>query len=102
MTRAILPNRRSSETFDLEFRHRPYIVGHARYDDGSLAEVFIDCVKASSDAADDARDIAVLISIAVQHGVPAETIRTALTRLEDGSPAGLGGRVMDELMGVAK
>lgn len=102
MKRAVLPTRRTSETFNLAFRRRPYIVGFNRYHDGRLAEVFIDCVKASSDAADDARDIAVLISIAVQHGVPEETIRTALTRLEDGSPAGLGGQVMDELKGVAE
>jgi hypothetical protein len=101
MTRAILANRRTNETFDLNFRQRPYIVSYSRYDDGSPAEVFVDCVKASSDAADDARDIAVLLSLAFQYGIPTETIRAALTRLEDGSPAGLGSRVMDELTGVA-
>lgn len=95
--RQTLPNARSHELRDLTFRGRRYVVGVGRFEDGSLAEVFIDPEKHSTDAADDARDSALALSLALQHGCPAETIRRAATRDAAGSPAGLIGAVLDML-----
>lgn len=93
-----LPNRRQCDTFEIEFRGRPFSISVGHFiDDDRPAEVFIHAHKVASDASDDARDIAVLLSIAIQHGVPLETMRDAVCRFDDGSPAGLAGAVLDWL-----
>lgn len=53
-------------------------MGSSHFKDGRPAEIFIDTAKAASEAADDARDIAILISLALQHGAPVDTIRHAV------------------------
>jgi ribonucleoside-diphosphate reductase alpha chain len=68
-----------------------------RFPDGQLAEVFIHTAKAGSDAADIARDAAVVASLALQHGVSAATLRKALTRGSDGKAAGPIGALLDLL-----
>jgi ribonucleoside-diphosphate reductase alpha chain len=55
-----------------------YRVTIGRFADGQLAEIFISNHKVGSDADTAARDSAVVCSIALQHGVPLETIRRAL------------------------
>jgi hypothetical protein len=103
MTRIRLPNRRPGETIGFEFRGAAYTATFSRFPDGRLAELFIDAAKPSNDAADDARDAAVAMSIALQHGTPLEAIRAALTRDGVGRPAGiLGaalGAIADEIGG---
>jgi hypothetical protein len=44
-----------------------------------------------------ARDCAIVVSIALQHGAPLETIRDALTKEHDGSPATLLGSAIDAM-----
>jgi hypothetical protein len=44
-----------------------------------------------------ARDAAVTVSIALQFGAPLATIRAALTKDHDGSPATLLGKALDEV-----
>ena len=95
--RASLPERRLHETQNFLFRGRTYTIGVGRYADGRVAEVFIDCSKVASESAHDARDAAVCLSIALQHGVPIEAIRAAVTREEDGAPSGIVGCVLDLL-----
>jgi hypothetical protein len=95
MMREILPGRRANETFEFHFQHINYTATVSRYADGRLAEVFIDCAKHTSQAAALARDAAVVLSIALQRGVPVEELRTAITRLEDGSAAGIVGKILD-------
>lgn len=92
-----LPLRRSHESQNFWFRGKTYTMGVGRFDDGRVAEVFVDCSKVSSESAHDARDAAVCLSIALQHGVPIEAIRAAVTREEDGSPSGIVGCVLDLL-----
>lgn len=92
-----LPDRRASEVFDMAFRGRPYAIEVSRFDDGRLAEVFIDARKASTDSADDARDAALALSLALQHGCSAKVIRSAVTRDSAGRPAGIIGAVLDAL-----
>jgi hypothetical protein len=97
MTRRRLPNRRAHEAIRFTFRGRVYAAGVGRFPDGSVVEIFIDAEKQSTDAADDARDAAVTLSIALQHGVPPEAIRAAVTREADGSASGIVGAVLDLL-----
>lgn len=96
MTRIRLPNRRPHETHDLEFQGQQFTLGVGRFDDGSLAEIFVDAEKTSQFTAI-ARDAAVCLSIALQHGVPSQAMRDAVTRESNGEPAGLVGAVLDFL-----
>src|SRR5271165_6466233 len=70
MTRLRLPSRRRHEAIALMFRGRSYTVGFNRRADGQISEIFLDAAKQSTDAADDARDLALAVSIGLQHGVP--------------------------------
>ena len=49
------------------------------------------------DALSIARDAAVAISLALQHGTPIETIRRAVTRGGRGEPASVLGAIVDAL-----
>ena len=62
-----------------------------------IGEVFISGSKAGSTTEAVARDGAVLLSIALQHGVPLETIKHALTREGNGTPSTIIGAVVDRL-----
>ncbi|MCW2286220.1 ribonucleoside-diphosphate reductase alpha chain [Rhodoblastus acidophilus] len=96
MSRIRLPNRRLHEIHDLEFQGQHFTLGVGRFDDGALAEVFIDPAKSSQMTAI-ARDAAVCVSIALQHGVPSDALRSAVTREATGEAAGLVGAVLDLL-----
>src|SRR5262245_4670173 len=74
--RAVLPRAR-----------RLALVSVGRFPDDALAEIFING-KCGSDSDTAARDSAVVASIALQYGVPLETIRRALMRNRDGSACG--------------
>jgi hypothetical protein len=94
-----LPMRREAESFSLRFAgvKEPFAITLARFDDGLLAEVFIDAGKRGQMFDDLARDIAVLISIALQHGAPVGTLAKALTRDAHGDAQGLAGAVLDAI-----
>ena len=72
--RRTLPQRRASETFDLRFWNQNFSITIGRYRDGTLGEIFIDGGKSGQDVQSTSRDAAVVISLALQHGVPIETI----------------------------
>jgi ribonucleoside-diphosphate reductase alpha chain len=95
MTRQRLPNRRLTETFDLTSGYLAYTASIGRFDDGRLAEIFITNHKAGSAADTNAKDAAVVCSIALQHGVPLETIRHALMRDSHGRASGPLGEALD-------
>ena len=98
MSRICLPDRRPHELHELEFHGQVYTLGVGRFDNGQLAEIFLDASKSSQLTAI-ARDAAVCLSIALQHGVPADAIRSAVTREASGESAGLVGAVLDFLQG---
>jgi hypothetical protein len=98
MSRLQLPNRRPHELQELVFQGQIFTLGVGRFDDGALGEIFLDASKSSQLTAI-ARDAAVCLSIALQHGVPADAIRSAVTREASGAPAGLVGAVLDLLQG---
>jgi hypothetical protein len=90
-----LPARRVAET--LEFQHRGinYTASVGFYDDGRLGEAFLDGVKAGTDAQINAKDGAVILSIALQYGVPLAVLRHAAARDDEGSPQGPLGALLD-------
>jgi len=67
----------------------------SRFDDGRLAEIFLNNNKAASEADINASDAAVVTSIALQYGAPVEVIRHALKRNTDGSAAGALAAALD-------
>ncbi len=97
-----LDNRRASETFSLSFRGAPYCVTYSQFGDGRVAEIFLDAAKQATDVADDARDLALAVSIGLQHGVEIETLRHAALRDAAGAPQGLLGAVCDALAHLDK
>lgn len=97
MTREPLPLRRRSETFDLPFAglKEPHVVTLGFYDDGRIGEVFINGGKSGEVIEAIARDSAVILSMALQHGVPLETISHAITRDGQGQPQTVVGVIVD-------
>jgi hypothetical protein len=100
-TRERLPNRRFCETFSLESQGLAYTASISRFDDGRLSEIFITNHKAGSQADTNAKDAAVVCSIALQFGVPLETIRRALMRDAKGQASGPLAAALDLIAGAA-
>ena len=100
-TRRPLPQRRHSETFEIEFGglRAPYTVTVGYYADNKTpGEVFIGGGKSGEQSESIARDGAVLLSMALQYGVPLETIGHAITRNPRGEPQTIVGAVVDHLL----
>jgi hypothetical protein len=96
-TRRILPQRRSAETFQLRFWNQQFTITVGHYPDGTPGEVFIDGGKSGQDVQSTARDAAVVLSLALQHGTPIETIQHAVTRSGNGEAASILGAIIDQL-----
>jgi hypothetical protein len=95
MTRQRLANRRYSESFDLEVAGLRYTATFSRYPDGRISELFLNNHKSNSAADTNARDAAIVFSIAVQCGADVETIRKALCRDSHGHASGPLGAALD-------
>ena len=67
-SRERLPNRRWSETFTLELHGLHYLASFSRFDDGRVAEVFLQDHKPASQSDSNARDSAIAASLALQYG----------------------------------
>jgi hypothetical protein len=81
MQRQRLPDRRNNSiTFDFEHRAIKYCATVNFFDDGKLAEIFIDCFfKPGSALAEHANDASVLASLLLQHQVEAATIEHSIS-----------------------
>ena len=93
--RCRLPNRREHELVAFDHNGRRYMAGLGRFTDGALAELFLNSAKTGTDVATTDQDAAVVVSLALQFGCPAETIRRALARNPDGSARGCVGALLD-------
>ncbi|WP_131193705.1 hypothetical protein [Lichenihabitans psoromatis] len=93
--RARMPQRRGHEGFNLEHDGIAYHLGVGRYPDGTVGELFLSTVKASSALNALARDVAITLSVGLQSGVPLAHYRKAVQRQPDGSSASLLGTVLD-------
>lgn len=101
MKRATLPARRHAETFSLRFWNQDWSVTIGFYNDHDTpGEVFVHGPKSGTDLESTARDGAILLSLAMQYGVPPDTIRHALTRNADGSPSTIVGAICDRMSGA--
>jgi hypothetical protein len=87
-TRERLPNRRLGETFELEVAGLRYTCTVGRFPDGRVGEIFLNNHKSNSAADTNARDSAIVFSIAVQHGADVETIRKAVCQDSHGRASG--------------
>jgi ribonucleoside-diphosphate reductase alpha chain len=92
-----LPNRRPGETFEFEVAGLRYTATIGRFSDGRLGEIFLSNHKSNSAADTNARDSAVVCSIALQCGADVDSIRRALSRNSHSHASGPLGVVLDRL-----
>ena len=87
--RQLLPNRRRSQTLDFEHAGHRFSLTFSRYPDGRPAEIFLSSRHIGSPLEAIARDAAVTVSLALQHGAPLATISGALTKDHGRPPCNL-------------
>jgi hypothetical protein len=73
-----LANRRRSEIIDFQHAGRSWTAAISRFDDGRIAEVFLNSEKDST-VAHLAQESAIVASIALQHGCALSTLRHAIS-----------------------
>jgi hypothetical protein len=95
MTRERLPSRRCSMSFNFEHRGLGFTCSYSRFPDGRVAEVFISNHKVNSAVDVDARDAAIILSFALQHGADISAIGRALCRDPRGTASGVIGAALD-------
>jgi hypothetical protein len=75
-----LPNRRASSSFSFEFEGHQYRASAGRFADGRLAEIFMHVPgKLGTPLQSNADNVAILVSLLLQHNVPPETIRHSVS-----------------------
>jgi hypothetical protein len=99
IARQRLPDRRLSETFTFECNGLAYTATASWFADGRLGELFVGNHKAGSGADTSARDAAIILSIALQHGADLEVIRHALCRDARGRASGPLDAALDAMTG---
>jgi hypothetical protein len=99
VTRQLLPNRRASLNFDFEVNGLRFTATVSRFPDGRIGELFLNNHKAGNQSDTNARDGAIVLSFALQHGADLETIREALCRDGKGKALGPLGAALDTLEG---
>jgi hypothetical protein len=99
MIRRRLANRRTSENFNFRCNDLGYICTFSRFPTGEIGELFLNNHRVNSHADVNARDAAVVCSLALQHNVPINAIRKALIRNADGSASGPLGVALDAICG---
>jgi ribonucleoside-diphosphate reductase alpha chain len=92
-----LPNRRLAETLEFEVGGLRYTCTVGRFPDGRIGEIFQHNHKSNSAADTNARDSAIVCSIALQCGADIKTIRQALCRDSHGRANGPLGAALDRL-----
>lgn len=95
--RCELPQRRFHEVFEFKHWSVGYSVGVGRYPDGRPGEVFINCDKIGTAADVLGRESAVIVSLALQYGVPLTDMLHAIPRDPDGKPSGPIGALLERI-----
>jgi hypothetical protein len=106
LVREPLPTRRGGETFSFEHRglHFNATTGR-RGPDEPIAEVFLNIAptkggKYGSDSDLAARDAAVAVSLALQHGVPLGVLQRAMGKELDGTPSSPIGKLLELIVSM--
>ena len=94
-----LPNRRETESFTFEVAGLRFTATVSKFRDGRVAELFLNNHKFGNQADTNARDAAILLSFALQHGADIEAIRKALCRDGRGRALGPVSAALDILAG---
>lgn len=98
MTRTILPLRRAHELLSFTHWGQRFHVGIGRATPSApIQEVWINTSKSGTQAETLARDSAVILSIALQYGVPIDDLRHAIMRDANGAASGPIGALLDRL-----
>ena len=104
LLRLDLPGRREGDNFD--FMHKGHrFVASVRYASKSAlepSEIFLNSAKIDSDHDMAARDAAIMVSVALQYGVPLIALAHALGRDPDGAASSPIGQLLDILLGKEK
>ena len=80
VARERLANCRNHWIYRFQSGDQHFTGGIRRFPDGRIAEIFINGSKVGSAAVLNAQDAAIIVSLALQHGCPIDTIRHALIR----------------------
>jgi hypothetical protein len=83
-----LPNRRNSESFEFSVHGLRFTATVSRFDDGRIGELVLNNHKAGNQSDTNARDAAIILSFALQHGADIDDIRKALCRDSSGRALG--------------
>jgi ribonucleoside-diphosphate reductase alpha chain len=97
-TRRRLPNRRAHELLSFEHGGIRYTAGVGRFENGDLAEIFLNTSRNGTAVDVNARDAAVAASLLLQHGCSVDVLRQALTRNGDGWALGPLAHALDLLV----
>ena len=98
MTRQRLQNRRASESFNFELGGLRFTATISRFVDGRVGELFLTNHKAGNQSDTNARDAAIILSFALQHGADIDEIRKALCRDGTGRALSPIGAILDILV----
>jgi len=90
-----LSDRRANESFTFELHGLRFTATVSRFDDGRIGELFLNNHKFGNQSDTNARDAAILLSFALQHGADAEAIRRALCRDSQGRALGPIAQALD-------
>jgi len=93
-----LPNRRACESFTFELNGLWFSATVSRFPDGRVGELFLNNHKFGNQSDTNARDGAILLSFALQHGADIEAIRNALCRDSTGRALGPIGAALDLIL----
>jgi hypothetical protein len=96
-----LPNRRRSENFTFELDGLRFTATISRFADGRIAELFLNNHKFGNQSDTNARDAAIVLSFALQHGADINDIRKALCRDSKGRALSPVGAALDILAGTS-
>jgi hypothetical protein len=97
MTRQRLGNRRLCESFAFELEGLRFTATISRFPDGRIGELFLNNHKSGNQSDTNARDAAIILSFALQHGADIDAIRKALCRDSQGRALGPVAAALDVL-----
>lgn len=103
--RQTMPQRRRAETATISFAGERYHVTTGFYDNSQPGEIFINRIRDKAAAKlggqldGVCRDSAILLSLALQHGVSLTTIKHAITRDDDSAPSTIVGAIVEMIAG---
>jgi len=101
MTRTRLSNRRDSERATLMVDGQEFTAGVSFDEFARPKELFLDGPKEGSQMANVLRDIAVVISVAVQDGSKPKLLAKSVGREPDGKPTSFVGEALDYMVSLS-